>query len=103
MRAERTHLCNLSNCANAEEECDGEIKDFEVATSAAKAQRCSQVKLVTTYVYNVAAVLSLMNFAFEIWRESNPRGSKPPTHMVCDLNHSTNRVYTIGTEGSHHM
>ena len=26
MRAERTHLSNLSNRAKAEEECDGEIK-----------------------------------------------------------------------------
>ena len=46
---------------------------------------------------------SMMNFAFEIWRESNPRGRKPPSHTVCDLNHSTNRVYTIGTERSHHI
>jgi len=34
----------------------------------------------------------LMNFAFEIRGKSNPRGSKPPSHTVCDLNHSTNRV-----------
>jgi len=45
----------------------------------------------------------VMNFAFEIWRELNPRGNKPPSYTVCDLNHSTNRVYTIGTECSHHM
>jgi len=36
-----------------------------------------------------------MNFAFEIRRESNPRGSKPPSHTVCDLNHSTNRVIRL--------
>ena len=42
-----------------------------------------------------------MNFAFEIRRESNPRGTKLPSHTVCDLNHSTNRVYTISTERSH--
>ena len=41
MRAERTHLSNLSNRAKVEEECDGEIKEYEVATSAAKAHRCS--------------------------------------------------------------
>jgi len=39
----------------------------------------------------------------EIQRESNPRGSKPPSHTVLDLNHATNRVYTIGTERSHRM
>ena len=44
-----------------------------------------------------------MKFAFEIQRESNPRGSKPPSHTVLDLDHSANRVYTIGTECSHHM
>jgi len=30
-------------------------------------------------------------------------GNKPTSHTVCDLNHSTNLVYTIGTECSHHM
>jgi len=55
MRAERTHLRNLSKRAKAEEECDGE---YEVATSAAKAQRCSQVKLATTYACDAAAALS---------------------------------------------
>ena len=49
MRAERTHLRNLSNRAKEEEKCDGEIKEYEVATSAAKAQRCSRVKPATTY------------------------------------------------------
>ena len=39
----------------------------------------------------------VMIFAFEIQRESNPRGSKSPSHTVL----STNRVYTIGTECSH--
>ena len=58
MRAERMHLCNLSNCAKTEEECNGEIKEYEVATSAAKAHRCSRVKLATTYACNAAAALS---------------------------------------------
>ena len=58
MRAERTHLHNPSNSAKVEEECDGEIKEYEVATLAAKAQRCSQVKLATTYACNAAAALS---------------------------------------------
>jgi len=58
MRAERTHLRNLSNRAKAEKECDGEIKEYEVATSAAKAQSCSRVKLTTTYTCNAAAALS---------------------------------------------
>ena len=57
MRAERTHLHNLRNCAKAEE-CDGEIKEYEVATSSAKAQRCSQVKLATTYACDAAVALS---------------------------------------------
>ena len=58
MRAKGTHLCNLSNRAKADEECDGEIKEYEVATSGAKAQRCSQVKLATTYACNAATALS---------------------------------------------
>jgi len=58
MRAERMHLRNLSNCAKTEEECNGEIKGYEVATSAAKAHRCSRVKLTTTYACNTAAALS---------------------------------------------
>jgi len=32
-----------------------------------------------------------------------PTRDKPRSHTVCDLNHSANRVYTIGTECSHHM
>ena len=58
MRAKRTHLRNLSNRAKAEEECDGEIKEYEVATSATKAHRCFRVKLTTTYACNAAAALS---------------------------------------------
>jgi len=61
MRAERTHLRNLSNRVKAEEdddECDGEIKEYEVDTSAAKTHRCSRVKLATTYACNTAAALS---------------------------------------------
>ena len=45
----------------------------------------------------------MMYFAFEIQRESNPRRSKPRSRKVFDFNHSVNRVYTIGTERSHHM
>ena len=58
MRAERMHLCNLSNCTKTEEECDGKIKEYEVATSAAKVHRCSRVKLATTYACNDGAALS---------------------------------------------
>jgi len=58
MRAERKHLRNLSNRAKAEEECNAEIKEYEVATSAIKEHRCSRVKLATTYACNAAAVLS---------------------------------------------
>jgi len=58
MRTERTHLRNFSNSAKAEEERDGEIKEYEVASSATKAQTCSQVKLATTYACNAAAALS---------------------------------------------
>jgi len=32
-----------------------------------------------------------------------PTRDKPRSHTVYDLNHSVNRVYTIGTECSHHM
>jgi len=45
----------------------------------------------------------VMYFAFEIWKESNPRRSKTRSRKVFDFNHSVNRVYTIGTECSHHM
>ena len=41
-----------------EEECDGEIKEYEVATSAAKVHRCSGVKLATTYACNATAALT---------------------------------------------
>ena len=34
-------------------------------------------------------------FCIEIWRESNPRGSKPRSHTVSDLNHSANLVYHL--------
>ena len=53
--------------------------------------------------FSRSGALRMMNFAFEIRRESNPRGSKPQSYTVCDLNHSTNRVYKIGAERSHHM
>ena len=58
LRAERTHHRNISNCAKAKEECDGEIKEYDVATSAAKVHRCSGVKLATTYACNAAAALT---------------------------------------------
>jgi len=49
---------SVISVTKAEEECDGEIKEYEVATSAAKAHRCSRVKLATTYACNAAAALS---------------------------------------------
>jgi len=58
LRAERTHPRNISNRAKAEEECDGEIKEYEVATSAAKVHKCSGVKLATTHTCNAAAALT---------------------------------------------
>jgi len=42
-------------------------------------------------------------FCIEIRRESNPRGCKFRSHTISDLNHSANRVNTIGTECSHHL
>jgi len=47
--------------------------------------------------------LYIDEFCIEIWRESNPRGRKLWSLVVSDPNHSANRVYTIGTERSHHM
>ena len=68
--------------------------------------RCLGLAILTTHTW----LRRVFHFAnadefciFEIRRESNPRGSKPPSHTVCDLNHSTNRLYTIGTKCSHHM
>jgi len=58
LRAERTHPRNISNRAKAEEECDGEIKEYEVATLAAKVHRCSGVKLATTHACNAADALT---------------------------------------------
>jgi len=58
LRAERTHPRNMSNRAKAEEECNGEIKEYEVATSAAKVHRCSGVRIATTHACNAAAALT---------------------------------------------
>jgi len=60
LRAQRTHPRNISNRAKAEEECDGEIKEYEVAISAAKVHRCSSsgLKLATTHACNAAAALT---------------------------------------------
>ena len=58
LHAERTHPRNISNRAKAEEECDGEIKEYEVATSAAKVHRCSGVRLATTHACNAAGALT---------------------------------------------
>jgi len=58
MRAEMMHFRTISNRAKAEGECDGEIKEYEVATSAAKAHRCSRVKLAATHACNAAADLT---------------------------------------------
>jgi len=58
LRAERTHPRNISNRAKAKEECDGKIKEYEVATSAAKVHRCSGVKLATTHACNAAAAVT---------------------------------------------
>ena len=96
MRAERTHLCNLSNCVKAEEECDGEIKEYEVATLAAKAHKCSRVKLATTYACNAAAALSSHPSSAELTPVSNLRTTKAifpqhalvvsfPQHALVDL------------------
>ena len=60
MRAERTHLRNINNCAKTTEEYDGEIKEYEVATSAAKVHRCFGVKLATTHACNAAAAASAL-------------------------------------------
>jgi len=59
LRDERTHPCNISKRVKAEEECDGEIKEYEVATSAAKVHRCSGVKHATTHACNAAAALTI--------------------------------------------
>jgi len=58
MRAERMHLRNINNCAKTTEEYDGEIKEYEVATSAPKVHRCSGVKLTTTYACNATSALT---------------------------------------------
>ena len=108
MRAKRTHLCNLSNRAKAEEECDGEIKEYEVATSAAKAQRCSQVKLATTYACNAAAALSSHPSSAVLTPVSILRTTKRcfPQHALVvsdtfDLNRRTKHTNVL-FHGRHH-
>jgi len=56
--AERTHPRNISDRAKTKEECDCEIKKYEVATSAAKVHRCFRVKITTTFACNAAAALT---------------------------------------------
>jgi len=87
MRAERTHLLNLSNSAKAEEECDGEIKEYEVATLAAKTHRCSRVKLSTTYACNAATALSSHPSSAVLAPVSILRTTKTvfPQHALVDL------------------
>jgi len=75
----------------------------QTAHKGVEKERTSYVRGRESTNFSRGAQQHLMNFAFEIRTESNPRGSKPPSHTVCDLNHSTNRLYTIGTECSHHM
>jgi len=83
MRVERTHLHNLSNRAKGEEECDGEIKEYEVATSAAKAQRCFRVKLASTYACNAAAALSSHPSSAVLSPVSILRTTKPVFPQPC--------------------
>jgi len=45
----------------------------------------------------------LMNFALRYGGNRTRAESTSKSHKVFDLNHSADRVYTIGTEGSHHM
>jgi len=71
--------------------------DYAVYTTKRDAPTCSQTRRLTS------PLRGLNEFCIEIRRESNPRGSKPRSHTVSDLNHSANQVYTIGTECSHHM
>jgi len=87
MRAERMHLRNLSNCAKEVEECDGEIKEYEVATSAAKAHRCSRVKLANTYACNDGAALSSHPSSAVLTPVSILRTTKTvfPQHALVDL------------------
>jgi len=95
MRAKGTHLCNLSNRAKADEECDGEIKEYEVATSAAKAQRCSQVKLATTYACNAAAALSSHSSSAVLTPVSILRTTKTvfPQHALLETYFQSSRAY----------
>jgi len=87
MRAERTHLSNLSNRAKEEEWCNGEIKEYEVTTSAAKAHRCSRAKFATTYACNAAAALSLHPSSGVSTPVSILRTTKTvfPQHALVDL------------------
>jgi len=49
LHAERAHLRKISGRVRAEEEFDGEGEEYGVSNLAAKVNKCSGVKLATTY------------------------------------------------------
>ena len=56
--AKGAHLRKISSRAEAEEESDGEGEEHGVASSAAKVNECSGVKLATTVAYFAASALN---------------------------------------------
>ena len=58
LRDERAHLHKTISRAQVQEQCDGVGEKPEVVTSAAKAHRCSRVKLAATHACNAAADLT---------------------------------------------
>jgi len=58
LRAERAHLHKTSSRAQVQEQCYGGGEEPGVVTSAAKVNRCSEYKLVTTYACIAASSLT---------------------------------------------
>ena len=58
LRADRAHLHKTSSHAQVQEQGDGVGEEPGVVTSAAKVNRCSEYKLVTTYACIAASSLT---------------------------------------------
>ena len=107
LRAERTHLRKITGSAKAQEECDGEVKEYGVTTSAAKVHRCFEVKLVTTAVYNAAIALnSHPSFVCPVSAFFSWRGHPQAFHLnqiytravTCNKSQSGSRVHVHGVK-----
>jgi len=61
------------------------------------------LRLVGSLKSTILFCKRVMNLHLRYGGNRTRAGTSPKSHTVYDLNHSADRVYTIGTEGSHHM